>query len=92
MKRAGELLTGKLPERPAESPAPEARIVVLDALATLPPKDAPIFGVNLVRGAAGLAWGYGRRVCRDCRRIHRMNLTIPVTTRISAMMPAAAYR
>ncbi len=37
-KRARELLLGWLPERPVESPAPELRILVLDALATLPPK------------------------------------------------------
>jgi RNA polymerase sigma-70 factor (sigma-E family) len=37
-KRVGEVLTGKLPERRVEPPPPEARVVVLDALATLPPK------------------------------------------------------
>jgi DNA-directed RNA polymerase specialized sigma24 family protein len=37
-KRARELLLGWLPERPVELPTPELRIVVLDALATLPPK------------------------------------------------------
>lgn len=36
-KRATEVLTGRLPERPAEPPPPELRLVVLDALATLPP-------------------------------------------------------
>ena len=37
-KRPAEVLTGKLPERPDEPPPPEARIVVLGALATLPAK------------------------------------------------------
>jgi RNA polymerase sigma-70 factor (sigma-E family) len=37
-KRAAELLPGRLPDRPVEAQAPELRIVVLDALATLPPK------------------------------------------------------
>jgi RNA polymerase sigma-70 factor (sigma-E family) len=37
-KRVGEVLTGKLPERLVEPPPPEARVVVLGALATLPPK------------------------------------------------------
>jgi DNA-directed RNA polymerase specialized sigma24 family protein len=37
-KRARELLMGWLPERPVELPTPEPRIVVLEALATLPPK------------------------------------------------------
>jgi len=36
--RARELLVGWLPERPAAPQTPELRIVVLDALATLPPK------------------------------------------------------
>lgn len=36
-KRAGELVTGELPERPVEWAAPELRMVVLAALATLPP-------------------------------------------------------
>ena len=38
LKRSGEVLTASLPERPAESGAPELRMVVLDALATLPPR------------------------------------------------------
>ena len=38
LKRSGEVPTGNLPECPVESPAPETRIVVLDALATLPPR------------------------------------------------------
>jgi RNA polymerase sigma-70 factor (sigma-E family) len=37
-KRAGELLTGSLPERPAPSEPPELRMVVLEALATLSPR------------------------------------------------------
>jgi len=37
LKRSGEVLTGQLPERPAEARAPELRMVVLEALATLPP-------------------------------------------------------
>jgi RNA polymerase sigma-70 factor (sigma-E family) len=38
LKRTGELLTGWFPERAIEAPAPETRIVALDALATLPPR------------------------------------------------------
>lgn len=36
-KRAGELVTGDLPERAAEPPGVETRLVVLDALGRLPP-------------------------------------------------------
>ena len=38
LKRAGELLTGWLPERPVQASAPETRMMLLDALATLPPR------------------------------------------------------
>jgi RNA polymerase sigma-70 factor (sigma-E family) len=38
LKRTGELLTGWVPDRPAAAAAPETRMVVLDALATLPPR------------------------------------------------------
>jgi RNA polymerase sigma-70 factor (sigma-E family) len=37
-KRVGEILTDTLPERPVQPQAPETRMVVLDALATLPPR------------------------------------------------------
>lgn len=38
LKRNGELLTAQLPEFSSEQQAPEVRIMVLDALASLPPK------------------------------------------------------
>ena len=38
LRRTGEIPTGGLPERAAGLPAPETRMVVLAALATLPPK------------------------------------------------------
>jgi RNA polymerase sigma-70 factor (sigma-E family) len=38
LKRTGEIPTSELPERAAELPAPETRMVVLAALAALPPK------------------------------------------------------
>jgi RNA polymerase sigma-70 factor (sigma-E family) len=37
-RRPGEVLTGLLPERPAEPQGPELRLVIVAALATLPPK------------------------------------------------------
>jgi len=37
LRRSTEILTGQLPDGPAVLPAPETRMVVLDALATLPP-------------------------------------------------------
>jgi RNA polymerase sigma-70 factor (sigma-E family) len=38
LKSTSEVLSGWLPDRPAETPAPETRMVVLDALATLSPR------------------------------------------------------
>jgi RNA polymerase sigma-70 factor (sigma-E family) len=38
LRRTGELLTGWFPERPVEAPAPETRLMLVDALATLPPR------------------------------------------------------
>lgn len=38
LKRTGEILTDRLPECPVEPPAPETRMVVLAALASLPPR------------------------------------------------------
>ena len=38
LKRGREIPTGDLPEHPVLPPNPETRIVVLDALATLPPR------------------------------------------------------
>jgi RNA polymerase sigma-70 factor (sigma-E family) len=38
LRRSTEVLTGQLPDRPAMLPPPETRIVVLGAMATLPPR------------------------------------------------------
>ena len=38
LKRTGEVLTGRLPEPVVQAPAPEERIMLLDALAALPPR------------------------------------------------------
>jgi len=38
LRRSTEVLTGQLPEDPYLLPGPETRMVVLDALATLPPR------------------------------------------------------
>jgi RNA polymerase sigma-70 factor (sigma-E family) len=38
LRRSTEVLTGELPEHPYQLPGPETRMVVLDALATLPPR------------------------------------------------------
>ena len=42
LKRTGELVTGWFPEHPAPDPAPETRMVLLDALATLPPRSRAV--------------------------------------------------
>jgi RNA polymerase sigma-70 factor (sigma-E family) len=42
LKRTGELVTGWFPERSAQDPAPETKMMVLDALATLPPRSRAV--------------------------------------------------
>jgi len=42
LKRTGEVVTGWFPERPALDLAPETKIVLLDALATLPPRSRAV--------------------------------------------------
>ena len=42
LKRTGELLTASFPERAAPGPAPETRMILLDALATLPPRSRAV--------------------------------------------------
>ncbi len=42
LRRSTEILTDRLPEYPAALPAPETRMVVLDALATLPPRSRAV--------------------------------------------------
>lgn len=49
-KRAGELLTGSIPELPAPSEPPELRMVVLEALATLSPAGPGGRGAALLDG------------------------------------------
>jgi RNA polymerase sigma-70 factor (sigma-E family) len=41
-KRSTEILTGELPERPVQPPGLETRIIVLNALATLPAKSRTV--------------------------------------------------
>jgi RNA polymerase sigma-70 factor (sigma-E family) len=42
LKRTGEIPTDQIPDQPAHSPEPETRIVVLNALATLPPRSRAV--------------------------------------------------
>ena len=42
LRRSTEILTDHLPDGPAMLPAPETRIVLLDALATLPPRSRAV--------------------------------------------------
>ena len=42
LRRSTEILTDQLPDRPAMLPAPETRMVVLDALAKLPPRSRAV--------------------------------------------------
>ena len=42
LKRTGEVVTGWFPEHAAQDPGPETRMLLLDALATLPPRSRAV--------------------------------------------------
>jgi RNA polymerase sigma-70 factor (sigma-E family) len=82
LKRLREVLTDKLPERPAESPAPETRIVVLDALATLPPKARAVLvlrywaDLNVEQAAAVLGCSPGNVKSQSARALGKLRAVL----------------
>lgn len=76
--RAGELVTNALPERAAQQPAPELRLVVLDALATLPPKARAVVvlrywtDLSVEQVADLLGWSTGTVKSRTSRALDKL--------------------
>jgi RNA polymerase sigma-70 factor (sigma-E family) len=76
--RAGELVTNDLPERAAPQPAPELRLVVLDALATLPPKARAVVvlrywtDLSVEQVADLLGWSTGTVKSRTSRALDKL--------------------
>lgn len=77
-KRARELVTSDLPERSAEPPAPELRMVVLDALATLPPSARAVVvlrywaDMSVEQVADLLGWSAGTVKSQSSRALARL--------------------
>ncbi len=78
LRRNGEVLTDRLPDRPAGGPAPEDRIVVLDALATLPPRSRAVVilrywaDLNVDQAAAVLGCSPGTVKSQTSRALSRL--------------------
>ena len=78
LRRNGEVLTDRLPDRPAGGPAPEDRIVVLDALATLPPRSRAAVilrywaDLNVEQAAAVLGCSPGTVKSQTSRALSRL--------------------
>lgn len=82
LKRSGEIATDRLPERPAESPAPETRIVVLNALATLPPKGRAVVvlrywaDMSVEQVAAALGCSPGNVKSQSARALDKLRVVL----------------
>jgi RNA polymerase sigma-70 factor (sigma-E family) len=82
LRRNGEVLTDRLPDRPAGGPAPEDRIVVLDALATLPPRSRAVVilrywaDLNVEQTAAVLGCSPGTVKSQTARALSRLRDTL----------------
>lgn len=82
LKRTGEIATDRLPERPAESLAPETRIVVLDALATLPPKGRAVVvlrywaDMSVEQVAAALGCSPGNVKSQSARTLDKLRVIL----------------
>jgi RNA polymerase sigma-70 factor (sigma-E family) len=82
LRRNGEVLTDRLPDRPAGGPAPEDRIVVLDALATLPPRSRAVVilrywaDLNVEQAAAVLGCSPGTVKSQTARALSRLRDTL----------------
>jgi RNA polymerase sigma-70 factor (sigma-E family) len=78
LRRNGEVLTDRLPDRPAGGPAPEDRIVVLDALATLPPRSRAVVilrywaDLNVEQAAVVLGCSPGTVKSQTARALSRL--------------------
>jgi len=82
LRRNREVLTDRLPDRPAGGPAPEDRIVVLDALATLPPRSRAVVilrywaDLNVEQAAAVLGCSPGTVKSQTARALSRLRDTL----------------
>jgi len=82
LKRNGEVLRSWLPEPLAEAPAPETRMVLLDALATLPPRSRAVVvlrywaDLSVDQAAAVLGCSPGNVKSQSARALDRLRAVL----------------
>jgi len=100
LRRSAEIPTSELPERAAEPPAPETRMVVLAALATLPPKGRAVVvlrywaDLSVDQVAAVLGCSPGAVKSQNARALDKLRSVLGDTTTESGVhgRPAEARR
>lgn len=98
LKRTGELLTGWFPDRAAPAPALETKMVVLDALATLPPRARAVvvlrywadLSVEQVADVLGCSTGNVKAL--SSRALHRLHTVLGEALAESGPPSAGARR
>jgi RNA polymerase sigma-70 factor (sigma-E family) len=81
-RRPGEVLTAELPEHAADLPAPELRLAVLDALATLPPRARAVVvlrywaDMSVEQTAAALGCSTGNVKSQSARALDKLRLQL----------------
>jgi RNA polymerase sigma-70 factor (sigma-E family) len=82
LRRNTELLTGNIPDRAVDSPAPETRIVVLNALATLPPRGRAVVvlrywaDLSVEQAAAVLGCSPGNVKSQSARALEKLRVAL----------------
>jgi RNA polymerase sigma-70 factor (sigma-E family) len=82
LKSTGEILTDQIPEYPALTPAPETRIVVLNALATLPPRSRAVVvlrywaDLSVEQAAATLGCSTGNVKSQSARALDKLRAVL----------------
>ena len=97
LKRTGEILTASFPERAAQDPAPETRMMLLEALATLPPRSRAVvvlrywadLSVEQVAEIMGCSTGNVKKLSARARDRLRVTLGEAMAESGSSSMPPA---
>ena len=90
LKRVGEVLTSRLPDRPAEQPGPELRMLVLDALAALPRQSRAVVvlrywaDLSVEQAAEMLGCSPGNVKSQSARALRKLEAILGQTVREAA--------
>lgn len=97
VKRPGEVLTANLPERPVEPVALETKIMVLDALAALPPKGRAVVvlryweDLSVEQVAVALGCSPGNVKSQTARSLYKLRILLgDATAEMSSPAPRVA--